>query len=432
MKRLQNGFFFVQMILIICMTFTNCNNPTGKDNLLSPDGDDGGLSLPEGFHAIAVTEGIGPARHLVVNTNGDVYVALSQLVDGKGIAALRDTNRDGKADIINYFGDFPGTGIDIHKGFLYFGSDTAIIRFRLNAGDLVPDSKYEVIVQGFVLTYQHSSKPFTFDNSGHIYVTVGAPSNACQDPDRVEKVPGQDPCPLLERFGGIWQFNDEQPGQTQLVNGKRYATGLRNCVALDWNRKTDCLYAVQHGRDDLNRLFPDIFTEDQSVNLPAEEFVEITEGSDFGWPYCFYDPFQNKKVLAPEYGGDGKMIGRCETKKDPIMAFPAHTAPNDLLFYTGSMFPSKYRNGAFINFHGSWNRSPQKQEGFYTVFVPFLNNASTGSWEVFANGFSGLTAVMSPGDALHRPMGLAIGPDGSLYISDSVKGKIWRILYYDK
>jgi len=111
------------------------------------------------------------------------------------------------------------------------------------------------------------------------------------------------------------------------------------------------------------------------------------------------------------------------------MSFPAHTAPNDLLFYTGDQFPERYRNGAFIAFHGSWNRAPLQQEGYYVIFVPMKDGLPSGDWEVFADGFSGLETVMNPGDAEHRPVGLALGPDGSLYISDSRMGTVWRVLY---
>jgi glucose/arabinose dehydrogenase len=186
---------------------------------------------------------------------------------------------------------------------------------------------------------------------------------------------------------------------------------------------------VQHGRDQLHQFFPELYTEQQSADLPAEEFLLVHDGEDFGWPYCYYDPFQNEKVLAPEYGGDGTVIGRCEDKGKPIMAFPGHMAPNDLLFYTGDQFPEKYHHGAFIAFHGSWNRAPVEQEGYHVVFVPFDGDLPSGDWEVFADGFAGVEFVKSPRDAVHRPTGLALGPDGSLYVSDSRKGTIWRIMY---
>lgn len=111
------------------------------------------------------------------------------------------------------------------------------------------------------------------------------------------------------------------------------------------------------------------------------------------------------------------------------MALPAHWSPNDLIFYTGNQFPEKYRNGALIAFHGSWNRSPFGQQGFNVVFVPFANGRPSGNFEVFAKGFAGAERIESVGDAKARPTGLAMGPDGSLYVTDGVKGKIWRVMY---
>ena len=198
---------------------------------------------------------------------------------------------------------------------------------------------------------------------------------------------------------------------------------------MDWNPVDENLYVVMHGRDDLHLLWPEKFTPWQSAVLPAEEFQRVKEGSDFGWPYCYYDQMQKKKVLAPEYGGDGKIIGRCSQCQDPVMGFPGHWAPNDLLFYRGDQFPDHYKNGAFIAFHGSTNRGPYPQAGYFVCFVPFKNGEPTGEWEVFADGFAGTDTIVSTGDAHFRPMGLAVGPDGSIYVSDSRKGKIWRIMY---
>jgi glucose/arabinose dehydrogenase len=199
-------------------------------------------------------------------------------------------------------------------------------------------------------------------------------------------------------------------------------------VGLDWNTTTNTLFALQHGRDQLS-LWSDNFDNDKSANLPAEEMFEVKKGSNFGWPYCYYDPEQNKKMLAPEYGGDGKQQGRCANVDQPILAFPAHMAPNGLLFYTGSQFPERYKNGAFIAFHGSWNRAPLPQKGYFVVFVPFKDGKPSGQWEIFADGFAGKDVINSPNDAEYRPCGLAQGPDGSLFVSDDAKGTIWKIVY---
>jgi glucose/arabinose dehydrogenase len=231
----------------------------------------------------------------------------------------------------------------------------------------------------------------------------------------------------LETAGGIWQFKANKLNQSY-AEGIRYATGIRNIVGIDWNNKENQLYAVQHGRDQLSQLWPDKYNEQQSAELPAEEFLLVKKGSDFGWPYCYYDQMQKKKVLQPEYGGDGKQIGRCANKTQPIMGFPGHWAPNDLLFYTGKMFPEKYRNGAFIAFHGSWNRG-SKQAGYHVVFVPFKNGKPSGNYEIFADGFMGASSIAGSAQAKYRPCGLAQGTDGALYISESQKGKIWKIVY---
>ena len=421
------------MLSLISVIILSCTNKSPKNYAgLVPDSDNGGITLPEGFSAIVVADNVGYGRHIAVNDNGDVYLALRQLNNNGAVVAMRDTNNDGRSDIIKYFGNIVGTGIQIHKGYLYFGADTAIIRYKMVKGELLPELQYEIIASGFLKDRQHAAKPFAFDNSGNIYVNVGAPSNACQTVDRTPGTQGMDPCPILERAGGIWRFKDDIPGQDQVKDGYRYVTGLRNCMALEWNFSDNHLYVVQHGRDQLSQFFPEYFDEDKGVNLPSEEFFILDEGDDCGWPYCYYDNFKNKKVLAPEYGGDGDIVDRCEQKKKPLIGFPAHTAPNDLIFYTGNMFPAKYNNGAFIAFHGSWNRAPQEQKGYYVVFVPFINGKPTGGWEVFANGFAGTDHLMSPSDALYRPCGLAQGPDGSLYISDSQKGRIWRVFYNGK
>jgi glucose/arabinose dehydrogenase len=412
-------------IMVLFIFLISCNSKKG----LIPAENNGGIQLPGSFVAQVVIDSLGEGRHIVVNSNGDIYVSLRNVKNGGGVVGLRDTTGDGVADIISYFGPFCGTGIGIHKGYLYIGADTIIVRYKLKVGELVPDLHYEIIAQGFPVQHQHETKPITFDLAGNLYVTVGAPSNACQDPDRTPGTPGVDPCPLLQQYGGIWQFKADSLNQYQMNQGHRYATGIRNAVAIRWNDKVNSLYALQHGRDQLSQFWPELYTENDGVNLPAEEFFKIKEGADFGWPYCYYDPFQNKKLLGPEYGGNAKLQGRCADKDQPIMTFPAHFAPNDLLFYQGNQFPEKYKNGAFIAFHGSWNRAPQQQKGYLVAFVPFKDDLPAGGSEIFADHFAGNDTIMSPNDAKHRPCGLAEGPDGSLYIVDSVKGKVWRVFY---
>lgn len=411
--------WIVSTMIVLAALATACQKES------EPAGD---ITVPEGFTVTVFIDSLDQnVRHIAVNDNGDVYVSLGRFLDGNGLIALRDSDGDGRADIIRPFGDMRGTGLYIRNGYLYFSPDTAVVRYRLD-GELVPQGEPEKLVSRLPATGNHRAKTFTFDDAGNLYVNIGSPSNACQEQTRTKGSPGQDPCPQLEEYAGIWRFSADEMNQTG-ESGYHYATGIRNAVALDWNRAVGQLYAVQHGRDQLNTIWPDIYTDEQNAELPAEEFLLVKDGGDYGWPYCYYDQFQHKKLLAPEYGGDGKETGRCEACEDPILAFPGHWAPNDLIFYDGDQFPDRYKNGAFIAFHGSWNRAPLPQGGYKVVFVPFDGEQPSGDYEVFADGFTGTDSPAAPNDAKHRPCGLAQGPDGSLYISDSRMGTIWKISY---
>jgi glucose/arabinose dehydrogenase len=389
----------------------------------------GELLLPEGFCAIVVADSLGRGRHIAVSDSGQIYVALRYPNEGNGIAALRDDDGDGRADEVVYFGEFAGTGLHLLDRYLYLGHDTLIVRYPVSENYLRPVGPAETIVSGFPDQNGHRSKPFDFDETGSIYVNVGAPSNACQEPTRTPGVAGLDPCPLLDRYGGIWRFASDRLDQTYESDGVRFATGIRNAVAIGWNPFAGKLFVVQHGRDQLAVLWPELYSDSLSAELPAEEMFAVDNGDDFGWPYCYYDHLQNKKVLAPEYGGDGSREGRCVDTENPVAAFPGHWAPNDLVFYDGSQFPERYREGAFIAFHGSWNRGPLEQQGFNVVFVPFKDGIPSGDYEIFADGFAGPGPIMSRDEADYRPTGLAVGPDGSLYIVDSTVGRIWRVMY---
>lgn len=398
----------------------------------------GGLYLPEGFKAVVVVDSIEErVRHLAVTNDGIVYGKLRNSNENGGIVALQDKNKDGKAEIIQKFGAYRtlqkwsySTAMRIYNGYLYFSSELVIYRYKLKPGTLIPEGEMEIVMtddheHG---KHEHIGKPIAFDNKGYMYVPFGAPSNACQNPKRTPGAPGMDPCPQLEDHGGVWRFDANKLGQTQ-KDGYKYASGIRSVVAMDWNSEDGNLYIVMHGRDDLLRLFPNIYSGWESALLPSEEFIRVTEGSNFGWPYCYYDQIQEKKVLAPEYGGDGKIIGRCQDFDNPIMGFPGHWAPNDLVFYNGDKLPSRYKNGAFIAFHGSTNRAPYPQSGYFVGFVPFKDGKPSGDWEVFADGFAGVDPIVSVKDAEYRPMGIAFGADDCMYISDSVKGKIWKIVF---
>lgn len=392
-----------------------------------PDADNAGLKLPEGFGALKVADIGAKARHLAISPNGIIYVKLARVKEDKGIVVLKES-AEGRAEIIGGFGNYGGTGIYLKDGYLYASSNQEVFRYKLNDKNEVTDpGNPETIITGLKMGRQHETKSIVLDNEGNLYVNIGAPSNSCQDEDRGLNSPGTVRCPLLDSAAGIWQFKIDKLNQSY-ADGTRYATGLRNVVGLDWNQQNNQLFVMQHGRDNLNSSWPEIYTNKESAELPAECMYALKKGDDAGWPFMYYDGIQRKKIVSPEYGGDKKKEADAKYL-DPAVSFPAHMAPNGLLFYTGNMFPERYKNGAFIAFHGSWNRAPEPQKGFFVAFQPFKDGKPTGNWEIFADNFAGSPEKTASGRADHRPCGLAQGPDGSLYVTDDSKGTIYRILY---
>ncbi len=434
-------FFKVPLGLFLVLVFAQCSDPSGT-TLPMADKDNGGLFLPGGFEALVVVDSIGQTRHIVVNDNGDIYAQLQSSDDGKGTIAMRDLDGDGKVDSIVHFGDYVdkgrgATGLTIHNGYLYTSTKKHIFRSKLANGELVPTSETEIVLTDMdpnVGRNWHTTKPVAFDQKGNMYVPFGSPSDACQDmelygPVGIPNGKGIDPCPELEKHAGIWRFDADKIGLFQ-EDGTKFATGIRSVVGMEWNPKDESLYAVGNGIDNFHTIFPDIYTDWQAAMLPSETLMKVTEGSDYGWPYGYYDQIQGKNVLQPGYGGDGKIVGRASEFDNPALGFPGHWAPMDVMFYEGNQLPERYNNGAFVAFHGSTDRAPYPMSGFIVCFAPFDEDGrATGEWEVFADGFAGVDIVKNTSDAIYRPMGLSTGPDGSIYISESNRGKIWRVMY---
>jgi glucose/arabinose dehydrogenase len=379
--------------------------------------DNGGLALAEGFCAIVVDGDAGSVRQLSVAPNGDLYAAISGHGFGGGVRAYRDRNGDGKPDEQKSFGPRGGNDVKVHDGYLYYALNDRILRWKLMQGALEPPGKEEAIVSDLPDDGNHTAKSLAFGGGDTMFVSVGSATNSCQRSDRKAKSPGIDPCTELERRAGIWRFSAGKAGQV-FADGKRYATGMRNPEATAIQPGSGALYAAIHGRDQLGDNWG--FSAERNAENPAEELVKVEQGDDFGWPYCYYSVENDAKVLAPEYGGDGKQAGRCSKAKDPVIAFPAHWAPLALAFYTGDGFGAKYKDGLFVAFHGSWNRAPLPQAGYRVVFAPFAGGKATGKYETFATSTEGPTGL--------RASGLAVGTDGSLYVSADQNGKIWKVV----
>ena len=413
-------------------------NPAISAEQKCPSGTSG-LSLPNGFCATIFADKVGHARQLAVAPDGTVYVNTWSGVyygndtphEGGFLIALKDTKGTGQADVNVRFGPtfsegaHGGTGIWLYKNWLYAEIDDKIVRYELKNGEAAPTGKPETIVSGIPITGDHPMRPFAIDAQGNLFVSMGSVTNACEEQNRMPHSPGRIPCTELDTNAGIWRYDANKTDQV-FSPKERYATGIRNGEGFDFD-KSGRLFVSQHGRDQLHEDWPELYTAQQGFDLPAEEVVVLREGGNYGWPTCYYDDAQKKLVLAPEYGGDGKKVGDCDKFDPPVATFPAHWAPNDLKIYKGSQFPEGYQGGAFIAFHGSWNRAPGPQDGYNVVFQPLSDGKASGDYIVFADGFAG--QYKDPGRAAYRPSGLAVGPDGALYITDDKAGRIWRVAY---
>lgn len=385
--------------------------------------DNAGLKLPDGFCAQLFADSVGRPRHMVVAPNGDLFVARRN----GGVGILRDTNNDGKADVIETFYAGPnGSGIALASDAIYFAPTDRVIRLPWKPGDLKPSGPEEIIATGLP-TGGHGDKGLALGPGNSLFVSFGSLTNSCQPQgqDRQGAYPSPNPCTELEQRAGVWRFDARRLNQTP-ADGKRWATGLRNPMAISIQPGSGTLYAGVHGRDQLTENWG--WPAEEGRENPAEVVFALPEGANGGWPYCFFDSKRKIRLQNPEYGGDstGTKTGNCsDIMAMPAVAFPGHWAPNATLFYSGTQFPAKYRIGLFVAFHGSWNRGPRDrpdmQEGYRVTFSPFANGKAAGTFETFAAPSGDPTSI--------RPTGLAVGPDGSLYISSDAQGRIWKVIY---
>jgi glucose/arabinose dehydrogenase len=406
--------------------------------LPTPDPDDGAITLPPGFRALVVADNlvvgkkvnasVERLRGIAVAPNGDIYA--------KGrfgtIYALRDVDGDGRAEIVKEFGPGDGgTHIAFHDGWLYHSSRTTVYRYKYTPGELVPTSELQVVVAKLPAERDHDQKAFAFDDQGHMLVEVGSPYNVYSTPDRQLGAKGMDATEFQKTYGGFWRFDANKLNQTQ-ADGTRFSTGHRHSLALIWNDVSKNFFMVQMGRDNLNVVDPVHYDELDNAERVSEVMHLLREGSNLGWPYSYWDPIKKAHMVAPEFGGDNFKRVDPDPYDKPVIAFPGHWAPIGITLYNGTQFPARYRGGAFIAFHGSWNRSPMPQAGYNVTFQPIANGKASGLFEIFAMNFAGKEPLMQPNDAVARPDGVEQAPDGSLFISDSQKGKIWRVIYRAK
>jgi glucose/arabinose dehydrogenase len=347
------------------------------------------LKAPPGFHISVFSENIDGARMIVFSPGGVLLV--SESAQGK-VVALPDSKHAGKAErTANVLSGLNEPhGLAFYEGKLYVAENDKVRRYDWDEANLRasnPKALADLPTGG-----GHSTRSLLF-HGGKMYVSAGSSCNVC-----IEKDP---------RRAAVMEFNPDGSGQ------KVFAKGLRNAVGLAVNPKTGTVWATVNGRDWLGD------------DLPPEVIVDLgKDGGDFGWPYCYGDRVPDSNFTKPgsETGED-----RCQRVIEPKVQMQAHSAPLGLAFYEGSQFPAEYRNNIFVAFHGSWNRSVPT--GYKVVRVKLDDKGQPqGGAEDFITGW------LAPGEKhkgrwMGRPVGIAFGGDGTMYLSDDAGGVIYRVTY---
>ena len=389
-----------------------------------------GLVLPPGFHATVVGDLGNAVRHIAVRDNNTLYVSTQRPAKDSanaGIVAVhlgKDHKIDGQPQHFSQVDN--GTSIVFHDGALYASSADAIYRFKISGKELVPTAAPETIVSNVP-----GRSAVAFDPKGGMYVAVRSSGNFCVDPKAPKDATpvGLNPCPDMNSRAGIWKFDGAKTGQ-KFQDGEHFAWGIRDMNALAWKPGVG-LYMLHYGRDDSTKTWPNLIPTADEKNIADEMFL-VGKDTDFGWPYTYWDLARKQRIKSPEYGGDGKTVVTDIKYAVPVAAFTAHVAPQDITFYNGAQFPSQYRGGAFIPFHGSGGPDADQDLGFSVGFVPVDKTGKAGTPKVFIDGFDGGKENRSGRKAAFRPSSVAVAPDGSLYVADSQKGRIWRVTYGNK
>jgi glucose/arabinose dehydrogenase len=339
----------------------------------------GEITLPSGFRIAVYAGDVPGARQMAVGPAGVVFVG--SRAEGK-VYAVVDRDGDDRADQVHVVasGLNSPSGVAFRDGALYVGAVNRVLRFRDVARDLARPPRPEVVSEAYPSDAHHGWKFLAFGPDGKLYVPVGAPCNVCTPPG-----------PLHATITRL----DLAGGRPEVV-----ARGVRNSVGFDFDPATGDLWFTDNGRDWLG--------DDQ----PPDELNHLTKvGEHFGFPFC-----HGNGIRDPEHNA-GRSCGEFTA---PARELGPHVAAIGMRFYTGRMFPEKYRGGIFIAEHGSWNRSTPI--GYRVSFVKIENGRAT-SYESFASGWlKGNTASGRPADVL-------VMPDGALLVSDDKAGRIYRISY---
>ena len=348
----------------------------GPRVIAKPEG--AGLKLPSGFTVVEYMSGFKRPRFMLNGHNGEIL--LSDTVQNGTVFAL--TGKDRKELITGL--DRP-YGLAFYKDYLYVAEATSLKRYKYNAKALTADHAEE-LVNYKDFTKGHTTRTILFDAKNEkMYLSIGSESNVS---------PGEDP-----RRAAINRYNPDGTGH------EIYAAGLRNVIGLRWYPGTNDLWAATQERDALGD------------DLVSDYFTKVKQGGFYGWPFAYTGPNED-----PRNKGQQPELVKKTIVPDVILG--AHVAVLDTIFYTGKQFPAKYQGGAFLAFHGSWNRS--LRVGQSIAFIPFKNGNPNGPVEQFLSGW-----MLAPDkrEVWGRPVGLLQMADGSLLITEDGGNKIWHVTY---
>jgi len=341
------------------------------------------LEVPDGFEVSLFADGLGKARMLATLPSGDLIVTRPREGD---VLRLRDPDGDGQAappeTLIDGLPMVHGLTVDGDR--ILISTDAKVLAMPLlDDGEVGPP---QMIFEGLPNGGRHDQHNLGVGPDGALYISVGSSCNAC-----VENHPFRATMIRIE------------DGSSEI-----FATGLRNTQGFDWHPSTGRLYGMDNGADH------------RGDDLPPEELNLIEAGSDYGWPYA-YGAAQVDGQMNPPPSGTREAIA--EASAPMVAGYTAHTAPIAFVFYDGSAFPEQYRGDAFVALHGSWNRKPPA--GYEVVRVRFDEAGQHQGFEPFLTGF--LTKDGNRWVNHGRPAGLAVAPDGSLFVSDDANGRIFRV-----
>jgi glucose/arabinose dehydrogenase len=339
------------------------------------------IRVPDGFEIGVFASDVTGARALHVTDLGDLLVSTPG--SGEVHRLDRDSDGDGRSDghAVLLDGLNKPYGLELRDGWLYVAETDRIVRIRLDATQRVTQGELETFIPDIPGGGGHWTRTLRFGPDGWLYVSIGSTCNVCLEDD--------------PRRAAIVRYQADGSGE------QIYATGLRNSVGFDWHPTTGELYANDNGRD--------LLGDDE----PPEELNHVVEGGFYGWPFANGD-----NVPDPDLGAGH--AAEIATAIPPVLDYPAHNAPLGLTFLESVNLPLAYRGAAITALHGSWNRS--QKDGYKVVTVHFGPDGRL-EWRDFVTGF------LEDGDVIGRPVDIAEGPDGAIYVSDDYASSIYRIAY---